>query len=1120
MSLDTISERIGQSSLAEHVTSWGRAAQAPAAMHLKGLVGSLPAFLIEHLARRAGRPLLCIQPDAEAAAYLHSDLEQVSGENDKTLLFPPTGHTPYDEEQVDDPAPLVYRADVLQQLADASADLVVTSIEALSELVPPPEALQQETTAVALGDEVAPDALASQLVDQRFERVEFVEDPGEVALRGGILDVFPFAGDYPIRIEFWGEEVDSLREFDVRTQRSISRLTTARLVPDLERDPEADHTPFFDYLPDDALLVTFDEGHLTERAGVRYEEISAAYEALEAEDRQAHRTPETLYLSGERFGEALEARPRLLFGTFVGDRAEAVLSFESRPQTAFNSNIDLLRQKIGVNQAEGVETHILCDSKGQRGRLEDLLADQEEAGGLRLSVESLHEGFEVPSLNLAVYTDHQIFDRYHRPTARKRKHVHGGMSRRQIQNLSLGDYVVHVDYGVGTFGGMQEITVRGKQQEAVRLYFRDDDVLYVNVNALYKLHKYTGKEGHKPRLTKLNSGQWERKKAKTKARVKEMARDLIKLYAKRKASEGHAFSEDSVWQREMEAAFAFEDTPDQAATSEAVKDDMEEDVPMDRLVCGDVGFGKTEIAVRAAFKAVQDGKQVAVLVPTTILASQHLETFTRRLASYPVEVDMISRFRTRAEQKETLRRLKAGQLDIIIGTHRLASKDIKFKEMGLLIIDEEQRFGVRVKERLRKMRVNVDTLTLTATPIPRTLQFSLLGARDLSIIATPPPNRQPIETEIHTFDQDLVRDAILYETSRGGQVFFIHNRVRSIQEMAEMVRAMVPNVRVRIAHGQMKSSELEEVMMDFVEERFDVLLSTNIIENGLDISNANTIVINRADRFGLGELHQLRGRVGRSQRKAFCYLLVPSVHGLTREARQRLQAVEEYTELGSGFNIAMRDLDIRGAGNLLGGEQSGFIEEVGFETYQKILDDAVKELRHDEFSDVFDEEAVPPAQEAQVDVEEDAFIPDGYISNSVERLNMYRRISEAENEETLSGLREELEDRFGAIPPPVDHLLRAAELKHLAQQLRLAKVLFKNQRLFLYTPAEDEDPYFYEHVFHALLEKLNGLERRYALKDQEGKKIRAIVQEVPDLATAREIMERLVAEQEAPAAVS
>ena len=1115
MALKSIYQRLAASPTFMEIGEWfaARHTSPPSSLHVKGLAGSVSSFLLRRLIDAVDVPIVCLTPDEELAAYLHGDLAQLFSDEHRLLRLPATGHHPYDKEQMDDPGPLVQRADVLQQLNEGFQGLIVTSLDAVFEMVPPAETVKRETISLATGSVFSPTDLVARLVGLGFERVEFVEQPGELALRGGILDVYPFAGDYPIRAEFFGDEIDSIREFDPATQRSVSRLTTARLVPNLERRQDAragSYDSIFEHLPGETLIATYNEQHLVEKIDDLFSKASAAFEeAVRRDPDTLHPLPEERYISGERLERSLINHSRILLGSFAGGAAEETRTFDSHPQPDFNGNIALLRKKILQNAAQGLQTYVLCDSRGQEARLFELLEEEATEHKVHFSVESLHQGFEVPDLGLAVYTDHQIFNRYHRPATRGKKRRYGGLSLREIQNLAPGDFVVHVDYGIGRFAGLHKITVREKQQEAVKLLFQDEDVLYVNVNALYKLHKYSGKEGHQPRLTKLGSGQWERAKARTKKKVKDIARDLIKLYAKRKSSPGIAYSGDTIWQREMEASFRYEDTPDQAIASDAVKRDMEQPVPMDRLVCGDVGFGKTEIAVRAAFKAVQDGKQVAVLVPTTILADQHFQTFTERLTNYPVKIEVLSRFRTAGQQKEIIKRLGEGRVDVIIGTHRLTSKDVSFKELGLLILDEEQRFGVAVKEKLRKLRAEVDTLTLTATPIPRTLQFSLLGARDLSIIATPPPNRQPIETEIHTFDKDLIRDAILYEVSRGGQIFFIHNRVQSIDEIAGMLRAIVPDVRIRTAHGQMQAHQLEDVMMAFIDGKFDVLVSTNIIESGLDISNANTIIINHAERFGLAELHQLRGRVGRSDRKAFCYLLVPSIHGLTREARQRLQAVEEFSDLGSGFSLAMRDMDIRGAGNLLGGEQSGFIEDVGFETYHKILDEAVQELREDEFREVFGEEHVPRATETTIDVEEDAYIPGTYLSNNVERLNVYRRISEAENEEELASLRAELVDRFGDLPEEVEGLLISAEMKLLAHQLRLPKVIFKNERLFLHTPEPDEDSYFYEHVFYVFLEKLSLLGRRYVLKDTQGKKLKAIVQEVPNLADAKEILSKL-----------
>jgi len=1091
---------------------------------LRDVAGSLPAFVAAHIGGRHERPVLVILEDADRAAWFASDAEQILASEEGVLLLPPSDNRPFDPEHVPSPEPVIQRGEVLQVLEKGFGGILVSSIHALVEKVPPASVVRGAALDIETGQSVAPESLIDRLVGQGFTRTEFVEAPGDMALRGGILDVYPFTGSYPLRIEFFGDEVDSIREFDIHTQRSVSRRTSARIVPNLEAPASgtgagaaagAAWVSILDYLPNTTVVMMQDSQALYEQAAAYYDDVASRRSALVESGKETGRSggevppAAAFYSTTDGIRAALSALVTLQFGSFQESGGPGVpetgaspvtIDFGARAQPAFASRIALLRQRLAENHAGGLQTTILCDNQGQEGRLLELLEEDVEEGCVQLRVESLHEGFDLPDAGLALYTDHQIFGRYHRPTTRQQKQRYGGISLRELQHLSPGDFVVHIDYGIGRFSGLERIEVRGRQQEAVRLSYLNGDTLYVNVNALHKLHKYKGKEGHQPVLTKLGSGQWEKAKSRTKSRVKDIARELIALYAKRKESRGYAFAEDSVWQRELEASFEFEDTPDQSTAAQAVKEDMEQAVPMDRLVCGDVGFGKTEVAMRAAFKAVQDGKQVAVLVPTTVLAAQHYRSFQRRFANFPVRIGILSRFASASSIKETLAGLKDGTIDMAIGTHRLISKDVAFKDLGLLIVDEEQRFGVGVKEKLRTLRVNVDTLTLTATPIPRTLQFSLLGARDLSIIATPPPNRQPILTEIHTYDKDLIRDAIVHELSRGGQVFFIHNRVESIHEIADTLRMLIPDVRIRVAHGQMKGSELEKVMMDFVDAKFDVLVSTSIIENGLDISNANTIIINRADHFGLSELHQLRGRVGRSGRKAFCYLLVPSIHGLTREARQRLQAVEELSNLGAGFQLAMRDLDIRGAGSLLGAEQSGFIEDVGFETYHRILDEAVDELRTTEFREVFGSEGAAPAptraQETVVDVDADALLPDSFVQNRVERLNVYRRIAEAATEEALAEIREELEDRFGPAPDEVDQLLAGMRLKLLGEKLRLPRVVFKNERLFLTVPDNDEDPWFFEHLFHPLLAALAELNQRYVLKESRSRKLRAIVQEV------------------------
>ena len=1083
------------------------------ALRLQGTAGSLPAFVLADLLETQGGPLIALLAESESADYLRSDLEQLLGSDDRVLFLPPTGHEPYDPEQLTDTLPLVQRADALGRLRSGFDGIMVTSVEAIAELVPLPDTVSDETRTVRVGEEIAPDRLVERLTGQGFELVEFVSEPGEMALRGGILDVYPFAGGYPIRLEFFGDEVDQIREFDAQSQRSVSRLEVARLVPDLgaERYTDGGHVAAIEYLPHETPIALFDSQRLVDLARERYSEAATAHaRRSEAEPEAELSAPETRYLSSEGLAALLAARSRLLFGTF-SDRADTTLDLNASPQPSYNGDLKRLRTDI---ESSASETVILCDNGSQKNRLWELLGGDLETGKpppASLLVESLHEGFEIPSARLAVYTDHQLFDRYHRPTARKRKKARGGLSLREIKALRPGDFVVHVDYGIGKFAGLQTITVREQKQEAVRLLFAGGDELFVNVAALHKLHKYTGKEGHQPRLTKLGTGSWDRLKSRTKKRVKDIARDLIQIYAKRKASQGFAFKADTIWQRELEASFEFEETPDQAVTIEAIKEDMQKPIPMDRLVCGDVGFGKTEVAVRAAFKAVQEGKQVAVVVPTTVLARQHTETFVKRMGRFPVRIAQLSRFIDKATQKETVDALADGTVDVVIGTQRVLSKDIRFKDLGLLIVDEEQRFGVGAKEKLRKLRPNVDTLTLTATPIPRTLQFSLLGARDLSLIQTPPLNRQPVTTEIHTFNQDLIRDAILYEVGRGGQVFFVHNRVQTIDEVAAMVRALVPDVRVRTAHGQMPPKVLEDAMLGFMDKEYDVLVSTTIVESGLDVSNANTIIIDHAERHGLADLHQLRGRVGRNDQHAFCYLLVPSVHSLTKEARQRLQAVEEFSDLGSGFNLSMRDLDIRGAGDMLGAEQSGFIEDVGFETYHRILDEAVQELRQEEFADVFaDQDAAPPPPEPTVDVEDDVFIPADYVSNPVERLNLYRRLVDADTPEAVEAFRGELVDRFGPAPEAIDTLLRLAAMRPLAMRLRLPRVTWKNQRLFLSIPEPQEDPYFHTRMFNPLLDAIAQAGHRYVLKDSaRSGKLRAILQDVASLSQAQDLLQTL-----------
>jgi len=1075
-------------------------------LRITDATGSLPAFIIQHLWESTHRTVLCILPDDETARYLHNDLEQLALDTGNLLLFPPSGRVPYDQEQVIHSQYLVERADVMQQLSDEFSGILITSVPAIVERTPARTSVFSASRTLRVGDILSPDELVQSLVDQGFVRVRFIVAPGEVAWRGGIVDIYSYSSGYPIRIEFLGDDIESIREFDTRSQRSISNLNQVRIVPRLEQfaETETRYASLFDFLPKNALQVLQDNPRFEDLAKDIYETAEKRHALASADHALA--PPQDRYLDPASLQAALAPRPTILVGTYTEMHRGKTLSAQGRPQPAFNRQMKLLREHLEKNAAEGCLSYITCDSTGQKERLSELLDEALAGGRLQMIVASLHQGFELPAAGLAVYTDHEIFGRHHRPSKRKIR-KHGGIRLHELRRLQPGDFVVHTDYGVGKFAGFRNITVRGRKQEAVRLHYAGGDVLYVNVNALYKLHKYSGKEGHKPKLTTLGSGQWEKAKRRTKKRVKDIARDLIKLYAQRKASVGYRFPPDTIWQREMEAAFPFEDTPDQFSAVEAVKRDMEALAPMDRLVCGDVGFGKTEVAIRAAFKAAHDNKQVAILVPTTILARQHHETFSKRMEPFPLRTEMLSRHRPGSAVRRILKDLKAGKVDILVGTHRIISKDVVFKDLGLLIIDEEQRFGVSVKERLRQLRAGVDTLTMTATPIPRTLQFSLMGARDLSIINTPPPNRQSIATEIHSFDTNLVKDAILYEVSRGGQVFFVHNRVKSITDISAMLRDLVPGVRLQVAHGQMRAGEMDRIMTAFIDRKFDVLVSTTIIENGIDIPNANTMIVNDAQRFGLAELHQLRGRVGRSSRKAYCYLLVPSIHVLTREARQRLRAVEELSELGSGFQIAMRDMDIRGAGNVLGGEQSGFINELGFATYHQILDEALREIRDDEMPELDGEAPPPPTVETSVDIDTDASIPRCYVESDLERLGLYRRLSETTSAAATDDLHTEIRDRFGPLPPETQTLFAAARMRLYAQALRLPRALHRNQRLFLHLPLNDS--IFREHCFQRLLDRLENIEYRYVMKESRKGAPRAIVQDVPTLETAVTILETL-----------
>ncbi|MEX0685564.1 MAG: transcription-repair coupling factor [Balneolales bacterium] len=1076
-------------------------------IRLERFVGSTPSFLIKELEKKY-KNILVIYGSFEDAQFLKSDLDALGAQHAK--LFPPTGHKPYDNDQMLDSSVLVQRSEVLESIYKAEKKLVITSSEAIFEKIASPESFSKASVVIEIGQLIEPGELMRTLSDQEYSRVSFVDGPGEFASRGGILDVYPFSGEYPIRIEFFGNEIDSLREFDPDSQRSVSFLENARLTPNVNVIGDEERKNLLGYFNDDTVIFLFGIEFILNDLNNRYEEAEASFQRKHADGKQP---PEEIFVDAAAFNTSISSKPKIHHGTFQKDMdIDWVCQLDAKAQPDFNSSIKLLRKSIEELSSNDTITYILCDNDGQRDRFEELLGDSSKEMNYHLSVETIHRGFILQDTAVAVYTDHQIFNRYHRPKTKKRKY-RGGISFKELKDLNVGDFVVHVDYGIGKFAGFKDIVVLGSSQEAVVVRYQEDSILYVNVSSLHKLQKYSGKEGIAPKITKLGSGEWARKKAKTKKRVKDIARDLIKLYAKRKAQEAFAFSNDTTMQTELEATFKYVETPDQEAAIQDVKQDMMSVHPMDRLVCGDVGFGKTEVAVRAAFKAVMDGKQVAILVPTTILADQHAKTFQERVQNFPVNVDVISRFRSKTDQKEILKKTASGKIDILIGTHRITSKDIKFKDLGLLIVDEEQRFGVGMKEKLKELRASIDVLTLTATPIPRTLQFSLMGARDLSIINTPPPNRQPVYTEIHSFDSQLVRDAIMQEISRGGQIFFIHNRVKNIEEMADMIRQLAPDVRVRFAHGQMTGPQLEKIILDFYAHKFDVLVSTNIVENGIDIANANTIIINRADHFGLAELHQLRGRVGRSDRKAYCYLITPPLEVLTVEARKRLMALEEYSELGSGFNIAMRDLDIRGAGDILGGEQSGFINDIGYDLYNKILNDAVNELKETEFSELFSGiEIESELPETIVEFDLPALLPVNYVSENVERLNLYRKLAMAKSQKDVNDWKDELKDRFGPLPDKAENLIKLTVIKILSSKLYLSKVVVRSERMWLQVPSEKSKAgidFFEKGRLQSLLENVeHRAPNRYKLI-QKNDTIRIAIHGIPDLDAAISLLEEL-----------
>ncbi len=1105
---------------------------------LNGLVASAPALFFAAFAERSPYPILFILEDADTAGYFHNDLKALGIE---PFLLPSSYRRAVKYGQRDAGSEIL-RTETMAALSAEKTEgkplYIVTEPSALAERVVSKERLNDQTIRLETGQKVEVVALEKQLRALGFQEVDYVYEPGQFAVRGSILDVYSYSSEYPFRIDFFGDEIDTLRTFEVETQLSLQKRKQVEIVPELAQADHEQLTSFLHLLPEETLIVTKDLHYVADRIGKIFDEgfsKSAQTEQMEGKSeveqeaiRQQMLAETKLIGRGKFLTDALGFR-RIETATSPTHTAEAVITCETTPQPLFHKNFDLLLQTLRDDAAGGKRVFILADSQKQNDRLREIFASKvSESGGAPVAFtpvdRTLHEGFNDETLGMALYTDHQIFDRFHKYTLRSDKAKQGKMAltMKELREMEPGDFVVHVDFGIGKFAGLVRVPAGESYQEMIRLVYQHGDIADVSIHSLYKISKYRRAEsGEAPRLSILGSGAWNKLKEKTKKRIKDIARDLIKLYAQRRHERGFAFSADNYMQHELEASFLYEDTPDQLKSTQQVKHDMESPRPMDRLVCGDVGFGKTEVAIRAAFKAACDNKQVAVLVPTTVLAFQHFKTFSKRLQGMPVRVDYLSRARTTKQTRQVTEDLAAGKIDILVGTHKLIGKSVKWKDLGLLIIDEEQKFGVATKEKLRQLKTNVDTLTLSATPIPRTLQFSLMGARDMSIMRTPPPNRYPIQTEIATFSSEVIADAINFEMSRGGQVFFVNDRIAGLAPIAEMIHKYVPDCRVGIGHGQMSPEELEKIVMGFMNYDYDVLLSTTIVENGIDISNANTIIINDAHRFGLSDLHQMRGRVGRSNRKAFCYLLAPPLANLTADARRRLEALETFSELGSGFSIAMQDLDIRGAGNLLGAEQSGFMEDLGYETYQKILTQAVTELKNDEFQDLYAEqiaqgEAISGddfVDDCAVESDLEMYFPDNYVPGSSERMLLYRELDNIERDEELEAYRQRLIDRFGPVPRQGEELMLVVPLRRVGRRLGCEKIILRQGRMQMQFVSNTQSAFYQSAAFGRVINYIGYHPRRCNLKEKNGKRS-MVVSQVASVKEAVEILKDIDEEKQ------
>lgn len=1066
-------------------------------LRIKGLSGSLDSVIFSTVYKSTRATHVIILHDKEEAFYVLNDLQNLLGEKE-ILFFPMSYKRPYEYNETEN-ANILMRAEVLNFIGtNPDSQIIVTYPEALSEKVINKKSLASNTFVVMKGEKLDHTFLEEFLHEYDFEKTDFVYEPGQFAIRGGIIDVFSFAHDLPYRIELFGDEVESIRSFDPGSQLSVTSLEKVSLMPNVQtRLIQEERQSFFEFIPANARIWIKDFELTVNVLQKCFDKASQSFDTIlyNSGGAKVVLQPEQLFETSESFEEKIKNFTLIECGSRFSFTPSNTYEFKSSAQPSFNKNFELLASNLQEQQDKGLSNFVASDQGKQLDRLRGIFEEVNPDLVFQPLEFALRQGFVDHNTKIVCYTDHQIFERFHRYRAKEKFSKSKALTFRELQALTPGDFVTHIDYGICKFAGLEKKSVDGKEQEAIRLVFRDDDLMYINIHSLHKISKYSGKDGAAPSMSKLGSAEWDSKKAKVKKKVKDIAKELIELYAKRKSAPGFAYAPDGFMQAELESSFIYEDTPDQASATEAVKKDMQLPHPMDRLVCGDVGFGKTEVAIRAAFKAASEGKQVAVLVPTTILAMQHYRTFAERLSDFPVKIEYVSRFKTEKEIKEILGQVKEGTVNIIIGTHRVVSKDVVFKDLGLLIIDEEQKFGVKVKDRLKELKVNVDVLTLTATPIPRTLHFSLMGARDLSIIATPPPNRQPVTTEIFSFNEESIRDSVSYELKRGGQVFFVHNRVSDIEQIANTIFKLVPDSRIGIAHGQMEGDRLEKAMLKFIEGEYDVLVSTNIIESGLDIPNANTIMINNAHMFGLSDLHQMRGRVGRSNKKAFCYLLTPPSSGLSSDSRKRLAALEEFSELGDGFKVAMRDLDIRGAGNLLGAEQTGFITDLGFDTYHKILDDAIQELKETDFKDLFSEELTQRVkhlvQDCVIETDLEILIPETYINNSSERLQLYSSLDNVKDETALQSFSSSLIDRFGPLPPSVEQLINSVRLRWIGEELGLEKISLKNDNLRAYF-VSGKDEYFKSDVFGKILTFVQTHSKQCRMKDTAGKLILTI----------------------------